>query len=80
MNKSESAGRVANRIGISRAEAGEVVDAVFSTVGEAMAKGEDLRIVGFGVFGARPRSARTGQNPRTGERPERDLSAIDDNR
>ena len=36
-------------------------------IAEALAKGEDARISGFGVFGTRARPARTGRNPRTGE-------------
>ena len=67
MSKSEIAGRVADRIGLSRSAAGDAVDAVFEAVGEALANGEEVRIVGFGTFGTRNRPARTGRNPRTGE-------------
>ena len=67
MNKSEIAGRVADRIGVSRSAAGDAVDAVFEAVSESLANGEELRIVGFGIFGARSRPARTGRNPQTGE-------------
>ena len=67
MNKSEMAGRVADRIGVSRSAAGNAVDAVFETVAEALAGGEEVRILGFGTFGTRNRPARTGRNPRTGE-------------
>ena len=67
MNKTDLAGRVAERIGVSRSTAGDAVDAVFEAVGETLARGEDVRIVGFGTFGTRRRPARTGRNPRTGE-------------
>jgi len=67
MNKSELANRVADRIGVSRAAAGSAVEAVFDTVGEALAEGEEVRLAGFGTFGIRNRPARTGRNPRTGE-------------
>ena len=67
VNKSEIASRVADRTGVGRSAAGSAVDAVFEAIGEALAKGEDVRVVGFGTFGTRSRPARTGRNPRTGE-------------
>ncbi len=67
MNKSDIDGRVANRAGVGRSGAGDAVDAVLEAIGEALARGEDVRIVGFGTFGTRSRPARTGRNPRTGE-------------
>ena len=67
MKKSDLAGRVADRIGLSQSAAGNVVDAVFEAVGEALANGEEVRIAGFGNFGSRNGPARTGRNPQTGE-------------
>ena len=67
MKKSDIAGRVADRIGLSRSAAGNAVDAVFEAVGEAMANGDEVRIARFGTFGTRNRQARTGHNPQTGE-------------
>ena len=67
MKKSDIAGRVADRTGLNRPAAGDAVDAVFEAVGEALAEGEEVRIVSFGTFGTRKRPARTGRNPRTGE-------------
>ena len=66
MNKSDIADEVADRIGVSRSTAGDAVEAVFVAVREALARGEEVRIVGFGVFGTRSRPARTGRNPSTG--------------
>ena len=63
MKKSDIAGRVADRDGLSRSAAGNAVDAVFEAVGEALANGEEVRIAGFGTFGTRNRLARTGRNP-----------------
>ena len=67
MNKSEITGLVAGRTGVARSVAGDAVDAVFEAIGEALARGEEVRIVGFGTFGTRSRPGRTGRNPRTGE-------------
>ena len=67
VNKSEIAGLVAGRTGVGRSAAGDAVNAVFGAIAETLARGEDVRIVGFGTFGTRSRPARTGRNPRTGE-------------
>ena len=42
------------------------MEAVFDVVREALARGEEVRIVSFGVFGTKNRPARTGRNPSTG--------------
>ena len=68
MNKSEIAGRLASRMGLSKTAATGAVDAVFEATGEALAEGgENVRIAGFGTFTRRSRPARSGRNPRTGE-------------
>ena len=67
MSKAEMADRLAARAGLSKAVAREAVDGLFAVIGEALANGEEVRIAGFGTFGTRSRSARTGRNPGTGE-------------
>ena len=67
MNKSELAERLAGRTGMSKSAAKNAVDGVFEVIGEALANGEEARILGFGRFGTRNRPARTARNPRTGE-------------
>ena len=47
MKKSDIAGRVADRIGLSQSAAGNAVDAVFEAVGEALGNGEEVRIAGI---------------------------------
>ena len=42
-------------------------DRVFSTIGEAQANGDEVRIAGFGTFASKTRLARTSRNLRTGE-------------
>lgn len=70
MNKSDLAERLAGRAGMSKAAAKDAVDGVFEVIGDALAKGEEARIVGFGTFGTKSRPARTARNPRTGEQLE----------
>ncbi len=67
MNKADIGGLVAARLGLRKAEAEAAVDTVFEAIGDSLASGEDVRIAGFGTFGTRSRTARTGRNPRTGE-------------
>jgi len=40
---------------------------VLDSVTDAMQKGDQVTLVGFGTFLVRKREARTGRNPRTGE-------------
>lgn len=68
MNKADLASRVATEASLSKAEADAAVRVVFSTIADALARGETVRIAGFGTFSTRARSARRGRNPRTGER------------
>ena len=67
MNKAELSARVAARTSLSKPSADAAVDAVFSTIADALAGGETVRIADFGVFSTRSRPARQGRNPRTGE-------------
>ena len=67
MNKVQIAERLAGRMGLSKSAAAGAVEAVFETIGEALAKDEDVRIAGFGTFTTKSRPARLGRNPGTGE-------------
>ena len=67
MNRSELERRVAERAGLASSTAKGAVDAVFEVIAGALARGEDARVSGFGVFGTKARPARIGRNPRTGE-------------
>ncbi len=71
MNKSELVDALADNTGMTKADAGRAVDALFSPdggiVAKALKKGHRVQITGFGTFEAKSRKARTGRNPRTGE-------------
>lgn len=67
MNKQELIGAVADASGLSRNDAGKAIDAVFDTISNALKKGDEVRLVGFGTFSVSQRKASTGRNPRTGE-------------
>ena len=67
MKKAEIVERVAGEAGIARQAAQAAVGRVFDAIAEALARGEDVSIVGFGRFSRKDRPAREGRNPRTGE-------------
>lgn len=67
MNKAELIGSIADRSGLSKADASKALDAFVSSVSDALAGGDRISLVGFGSWSVDERSARMGRNPRTGE-------------
>ena len=67
MNKVELVAAMAEKTGLTRADAAKAVDAFVATVAETLQKGDDIRLVGFGSFSVTQRAASTGRNPRTGK-------------
>ena len=67
MNKNDLIASVADSSGLTKADAGRAVDAVFASIEGALKGGDEVRIVGFGTFSVAHRAATTGRNPRTGE-------------
>ena len=68
MKKSDIVERVAGEAGMSKQAAEAAVGAVFASIADALARGEDVTVTGFGKFTRNDRPAREGRNPRTGER------------
>ncbi len=72
MNKSELVDTLAKTTGMTKADAGAAVDALFAPkngiIAKALKKGNRIQITGFGTFETKKRKARTGRNPRTGEK------------
>lgn len=66
MNKSELIDAIADGSDISKAAAGRALDAAVAAITDALKKGDQVTIIGFGTFQVRERAARTGRNPRTG--------------
>jgi DNA-binding protein HU-beta len=75
VNKSELAGAIAGRLGVSRKDATAAVDAVLEEITTAVAQGEKVSLTGFGVFDKKERQARMARNPRTGESVQVDKSS-----
>jgi len=68
VNKGELIDRVASDLGSTKNVAKMAVECVLNNISECLARGEAVRLVGFGTFGIRKREKRTARNPRTGEK------------
>ncbi|MGO3344790.1 MAG: HU family DNA-binding protein [Marinomonas sp.] len=66
MNKSELIDAIAASADLSKASAGNALDATLKAIEEALSKGDQVTLVGFGTFAVKERAARTGRNPQTG--------------
>lgn len=67
MNKAELSSSIAEKSGLSQADAKAALDALIESVTEGLADGDRISLVGFGSWSVEQRDARTGRNPRTGE-------------
>ncbi len=67
MNKNELIDSMAAETGMTKADTAKALDAFVSAVSEALKKGDEVRLVGFGTFAVTKRAAATARNPRTGE-------------
>jgi DNA-binding protein HU-beta len=68
VTKSELVDQVADRAELTRQDAARAVEAVLATVEDALRRGSEITLSGFGKFHVGQRGARQGVNPRTGER------------
>lgn len=54
-------------IGLSRSESAELVEAVINHIIDALLRGENVKLAGFGTFSLRDKAERMGRNPKTGK-------------
>ena len=55
-----------HQVGLSRADSSKLVEQVLTHMCEALSKGENVKISGFGSFILRDKGERVGRNPKTG--------------
>jgi len=65
MNKNDFVSSVAEKAGLSKADAKKAIDAFCETVSEVLKAGDKLTLVGFGTFSVAERGERQGINPLT---------------
>ena len=68
MNKTELIAAIVAETGVAKKDAEKVLAAFVNSVEAELKKGGKIQLVGFGTFEVREREARTGINPKTGEK------------
>lgn len=58
---------VYQKVGLSRAESAELVEAVLQEISDVLVTGEQVKLSSFGTFSVRSKTERVGRNPKTGE-------------
>lgn len=67
LTKADIANCIFDEIGLSKREAKEIVELFFEQICDALAKGQLVKISGFGNFELHDKGERPGRNPKTGE-------------
>lgn len=67
MNTNDLVEKLAADHDLPKAQTKKLLEAAFAVVGDAITRGEEVTIQGFGKFKAADRPAREGRNPATGE-------------
>ena len=66
LTRADLAESLHRKVGLSRAESADLVEQVLGHMSEALAKGQNVKISGFGTFVLREKRERIGRNPKTG--------------
>lgn len=67
MTKIDIVQDVCSKVGFSKKDSSRIVEAVFDIMKENLARGEKIKISGFGSFIVKEKKARKGRNPQTGD-------------
>jgi DNA-binding protein HU-beta len=67
VNKQDIINAVAKATGQTKAAAADSVDAFCNTIKQAVSKGNEVRLIGFGTFTTKKVPAKTVRNPRNGQ-------------
>jgi integration host factor subunit alpha len=66
LTRADLAEMLNRQIGLSRADAAQMVESILGHLTEALIGGENVKISGFGTFVLRDKGERIGRNPKTG--------------
>ena len=64
MNKAELAAVLADKLGLAKKQAEDVLETLTETITNTLKSGGEVTLTGFGTFSAKMRAGRTGVNPR----------------
>lgn len=67
MTKADIIARIYEKVGFSKKDATDVVEATFEIIKNCLERGEKVKISGFGNFVVNSKRPRRGRNPQTGE-------------
>lgn len=67
MNKSHLIAHVATELRTSKLQAALLVETVLQGIRKGLESDQSVTLTGFGTFELKPRKARVGRNPHTGE-------------
>lgn len=67
LSKVDIVERIYKEAGFTKKDASQLVDLLFATIKTTLAKGESVKIAGFGNFSLTNKTSRMGRNPQTGE-------------
>ncbi len=67
MNNADLAVAVAVAHGVSQKDAKTYVDTIVQNISQALGRGDEVNLAGFGKFKVKDQPARQGRNPATGE-------------
>lgn len=67
LTKADIVERIYKEAGFSKKEAADMVELIFKIIKDTLARGEKVKISGFGNFSIRDKANRIGRNPQTGE-------------
>ena len=66
LTRAAIADAIHRKLGVSRAESLDMVESILRHICEALARGENVKVSGFGTFLLRDKGERIGRNPKTG--------------
>lgn len=67
MNKAQLIERLAEKTKLTKSQSEVVLDAALEIIRKTVARGDEVKLVGFGTFSRLNRKSRTGRNPKTGQ-------------
>jgi DNA-binding protein HU-beta len=67
MNKAQLIDAIAEKAGLTKADAKKSLDAFVEATSDALKNGDRVALIGFGSFSVTSRSARSGRNPQSGQ-------------
>ena len=67
MNKTELIDAIASESGLTKTNSQKALNGLIKTISEALKKGENVALLGFGTFKISVLAARNGRNPQTGK-------------